>query len=145
MKPEFSFDYNEKNYALSAADNATYELESGITVSVQSKAIEQYDATEWVLWFENTSDRNSGLSAPLCRYLEAGNYDIPFIAFDTYEDIKSYMKKGIVSASIAQNVGKQMEDAFEMLVKHIITGEACPQTIYTDVHLVLKSNMHQFN
>lgn len=66
MKPEFSFDYNEKNYALSAADNATYELESGITVSVQSKAIEQYDATEWVLWFENTSDRNSGIFSCIC-------------------------------------------------------------------------------
>ncbi len=87
----------------------------------------------------------SGLSVPLCRYLEAESYDIPFIAFDTYRDIKSYMKKGIISASIAQNVGKQMEEAFEMLVKHIITGEACPQTVYTDVHLVLKSNMHQFD
>ena len=87
----------------------------------------------------------SGFSAPLCRYLEANGYDIPFVAFDTYEDIKSYMKKGIISASIAQNVGNQMEKAFELLVKHIITDEACPQTVYTDVQLVLKSNMHQFD
>ena len=87
----------------------------------------------------------SGFSAPLCRYLEANNYDIPLVAFDTYEEIKSSMKKGIISASIAQNVGNQMEKAFEMLVKHIITGEECPKTIYTDVQLVLKSNMHQFD
>ena len=87
----------------------------------------------------------SGFSAPLCRFLEAGGYDIPFVAFDTYEAIKSYMEKGIISASIAQNVEKQMEKAFEMLVKHIITGEACPKTVYTDVQLVLKSNMHQFD
>ena len=87
----------------------------------------------------------SGFSAPLCRYLEAGGYDIPFVAFDTYEDIKSYMKKGIISASIAQNVEDQMKKAFEMLVRHIITGEECPKTVYTDVQLVLKSNIHQFD
>jgi ABC-type sugar transport system substrate-binding protein len=54
------------------------------------------------------------------------------------------MKNGIISATIAQNVEDQMEKAFEMLVKHIITGEECPETVYTDVQLVLKSNIHQF-
>ena len=87
----------------------------------------------------------SGVSAPLCRYLEEKGYDIPFVTFDTYEDIKSYMNKGIISATIAQNVGNQMKKAFELLVKHLISGEECPKTVYTDVQLVLKSNMHQFN
>ena len=67
------------------------------------------------------------------------------IAFDTYEDIKFYMNKGIISATIAQNVGDQMKKAFESLVKHLISGEECPKTMYTDVQLVLKSNMHQFD
>ena len=87
----------------------------------------------------------SGLSAPLCRYLEGKCCDIPLVAFDTYEDVKSYMSKGIISATIAQNVANQMKTAFELLVKHLITGEKCPKTVFTDVQLVLKSNMHQFN
>lgn len=87
----------------------------------------------------------SGISSPLCRYIDENNIDIPFVSFDTYEDIKKYIKKGIISATIAQNVEKQMENAFEYLVKHIITRESSPKTVYTDVQLVLKSNMHQFN
>jgi len=86
----------------------------------------------------------SGISSPLCRYVEENNINVPFVSFDTYEDIKKYIKKGVISATISQNVEKQMENAFEYLVKHIITGEATPKTIYTDVQLVLKSNIHQF-
>ena len=87
----------------------------------------------------------SGMSAPLCRYIEQNNIDIPFVSFDTYEDIKKYIKKGIISATIAQSVEKQMENAFEYLVKHIIMGAVSPKTVYTDVQLVLKSNIHQFD
>ena len=87
----------------------------------------------------------SGLSSPLCRYLEEKGYDIPFVASDAYEEIKSYMNKGIISATIAQNVGDQIKKAFELLVKHLITGDECPNTVYTDIQLVLRSNMHQFN
>ena len=86
-----------------------------------------------------------GISAPLCRFLEENGYDIPFVAYDTHSEIKSYIEKGIISATIAQNVSNQAKIAFEMLVKHIITGEECPKTVYTNVQLVLKSNMHQFN
>lgn len=87
----------------------------------------------------------SGMSSPLCRYIDKNNIDVPIVSFDTYEDIKKYIKKGVISATIAQNVENQMETAFEYLVKYIITGETCPNTVYTDVQLVLKSNMHQFN
>lgn len=86
----------------------------------------------------------SGFSAPLCRFMEENGIDVPLVSFDTYDDIKTYMKKGIISATIAQNVTKQMESAFEMLVNHLITGEACPEKLYTDIQLVLKSNIHQF-
>ena len=88
---------------------------------------------------------SSGLSAPLCRYLAENNYDIPFVAFDSYEEIKEYMKKNVITATIAQNVTRQMEIAFELLVKHLIMGEECPRTVYTDVQLVLKGNIHQFD
>ena len=114
MKPEFSFDYNEKNYALSAADNATYELESGITVSVQSKAIEQYDATEWVLWFENVSEHNSAVFSDIndCDTLLPLNYpeekrlgyaptagDACVIAMNGMVDGKYYWENDKVSAT----------------------------------------------
>ena len=86
----------------------------------------------------------SGFSAPLCKYLEDNKIDISFVSFDTHETVKSYINKGVISATISQNVSKQMENAFEFLVKHLITGEKTPKTIYTDVQLVLKSNIHQF-
>ncbi len=97
--------------------------------------------------YENFTDGiyiTSGFSVPLCRYIEENGIDVPCVCFDTYKDIESYMKKGIASATIAQNVTMQMESAFEMLVKHLITGEACPEKLYSDIQLVLKSNFHQF-
>ena len=55
------------------------------------------------------------------------------------------MEKGIVTATIAQNVSNQSRVAFEMLVQHLLNGIECPSIVYTDVQLVLRSNMHQFN
>ena len=86
----------------------------------------------------------SGMSLPLCEYLYEKGINIPFVAFDVHDHIKEYLEKGVVSAAIFQNVSKQMETAFTLLSKHIISGEKCEKTIYTDIHLVLKSNMHQY-
>ena len=61
MKPEFSFNYREKRYVFSADKNAKYELESGISVSVEAKSYKEYNAVEWVLWFENRSNNNSAI------------------------------------------------------------------------------------
>lgn len=61
MKPEISFNYGDKRYVFSAENNAAYELESGITVCVESKSYKGYDAVEWVLWFENKSYQNSAI------------------------------------------------------------------------------------
>ncbi len=87
----------------------------------------------------------SGFSYPLSSYLEKNNIKIPYVAFDTYDEIKKYMEKGVISATISQNVQSQMASAFEILSKYLITGEIVPKTIYTDVQIVLKSNMHQFD
>ena len=87
----------------------------------------------------------SGVSLELCRYIEENGLDIPLVAFDTYGEIKRYMEKGIISAAISQNVTKQMKVAFEALVRHIMTGKEYPPVLYTDVNLMLKSNMHQFD
>jgi len=61
MKPEFSFNYGEKRCVFSAENNALYEFENGITVCVKSKSYAEYDAVEWVLWFENKSSKNSAI------------------------------------------------------------------------------------
>lgn len=85
----------------------------------------------------------SGVSDALCEYLEENSIDIPFVTFDTHSKVKEYMKKGIVSATISQDIFMQMQQAYDMLVKYIISGEKCDKTIYTDVQLILKSNIEQ--
>jgi alpha-galactosidase len=59
MKPEFSFNYGDKRYTFSAESNAVYELEKGIKVYLEHKSYNEYDACEWVTYFENASDKNS--------------------------------------------------------------------------------------
>jgi len=59
MKAEFSFNYGEKQYVLSAKNGAVYELDKGVTVQVVAKEYSDYDACEWMLYFENKSDKNS--------------------------------------------------------------------------------------
>ena len=86
----------------------------------------------------------SGFSIPLCRFLEESGENIDLVTFDTYDDIKLYVQKGIISATVSQNVPHQMETAFETLVKYIITGDKPDDVLYTDVQLALKSNIHQF-
>ena len=59
MKPKFSFQYGEKEYSFSAENNAKITLEDGISVAVEAKAYPAFDAVEWVVWFENASEKNS--------------------------------------------------------------------------------------
>ena len=87
----------------------------------------------------------SGISEPLCEFLKENGLDPVLVAFDTHPNIKQYMDSGVIAASIDQNVEGQMQRAFETLVQYIISGRDCPKTIWTDVQLMLKSNMHQFN
>ena len=86
----------------------------------------------------------SGFSKPLCSYLSENPSDISLVTFDIHQDIKEYLSRGIVSAAINQNVALQMQNAFESLAHHIISEEEIPKMLYTDIDLVLKSNMHQF-
>ena len=61
MKPEFSFNYGEKRCVFTAEKNAVYEIESKITIQAEARTYPKYDAVEWVLWFENKSDKNSAI------------------------------------------------------------------------------------
>ena len=86
----------------------------------------------------------SGLSLVLCKYLYEHKLDLSFVALDICDHVKEYMEKGVISATIYQNLSKQMSTAFNLLSKHIISGENCPEVVHTDLQLVLKSNMHQY-
>ena len=68
-----------------------------------------------------------------------------FVAFDTHDEVRKYLEKGVVSATIDQNVTHQMENAFENLAMNILNGIKCDKIIFTDVQLVLNSNIYQFD
>ncbi len=59
MKPSFSFKYDEKEFLLES--NQAYEIEKGIIVTPVIKEYNDLNAIEWVLYFENKSDKNSGI------------------------------------------------------------------------------------
>lgn len=83
----------------------------------------------------------SGLSIPLCHAIEERGIDIPLVTFDTHDGIREYMERGIVYATISQNVKGQMRVAFETLVSHIITAEPSAPILYTEVQIKLPSNI----
>ena len=83
----------------------------------------------------------SGLSLPLCRALEVAGLTPPLVAFDTHDGIVDYMRRGVISAAISQNVKGQMKVAFSTLVSHLITDEPCPPILYTEVQLKLNTNI----
>ncbi len=57
MKPNFSFKYNGENFC---AEHLP-EFEKGVSVTHDKKEYKEYDAVEWVLWFENKADCDSGI------------------------------------------------------------------------------------
>lgn len=88
---------------------------------------------------------SSGFSLPLCRYVLEHNIDIPIVTSDIYGEIREYMKLGVVSATISQDVSSQMRIAFERLASHLINGDEVPSIVYTDTQIIMRSNMHQFD
>ena len=59
MKPQFSFNYGDTRRVFCASKSETYQLEDKITVRVEVVEHKEYDAIEWVVFFENASDKNS--------------------------------------------------------------------------------------
>ena len=87
----------------------------------------------------------SGFSVPLCRYLKEHGIKIPLVTFDIYDELREYMNLGVISATISQDVAGQMQTAFGMLAEHLISGGDIPRVAYTDLQLVMRSNMKQFD
>ena len=126
--------------------------QKGLTViqSVDMKDNEEYFESLLPLVFEQYGKETdgiyitSGLSEPLCRYLEQHGIFLPFVAFDIHQGISPYLEKGIISATIFQDVTGQMEQAFHLLIKHLVGKETCPKQINTKIHLILKNNYFQY-
>lgn len=57
LKPNFSLNYNGETLNL----NKNTELENNVTVTMIKTEYKEFDALEWVLFFENKSDKNSGI------------------------------------------------------------------------------------
>ena len=55
----FSFNYGDKSFTLEVKGGAVYQLENGVSVKVEERIYKEYDATEWVIYFENASDAPS--------------------------------------------------------------------------------------
>lgn len=72
MKPNFSFKYGEKEFSAKnlcgkeAGNSIVYDLGNGVSVCLEATEHKKYDAVEWVLWFENTSDKNSLVFSDIC-------------------------------------------------------------------------------
>lgn len=59
MKINFSFKYND--IVCNADSNFSSVLDDGVCVRLEKKDYPEYNAVEWVLYFENNSDKNSGI------------------------------------------------------------------------------------
>ena len=59
MKKEFSLHYGGEKYIFEVKNSAIYELEKDITVQVICNNYQEFDACDWVLYFENRSENNS--------------------------------------------------------------------------------------
>ena len=86
----------------------------------------------------------SGASAPLCEFLWEREADVALVTVDTHNEIMTYLEKGVISATISQNVKEQMRKAFRTMVRHIINGEKPPRTVFTNVRIVMRGNMDAY-
>ena len=60
IKPNFNLKY-DSNLFDAQAFNGVCEFANGVTVTADTKEYKKYDAVEWVWYFENTSNQNSGV------------------------------------------------------------------------------------
>lgn len=62
MKPNFSFNYDGRKIERGALNQeGAYEVSENVFVTLTEKKIEEYNAVEWVLHFENKSGKKSGI------------------------------------------------------------------------------------
>ncbi len=85
----------------------------------------------------------SGLCLPLCRYLEeiGEGGRIAVVATDSFPELHPFIMRQTVNASVYQNFFKQAWDAYEYLVKYLISGAKPPEILSPRPEFVLRSNL----
>ena len=88
----------------------------------------------------------SGNSVELCKYIdEKGLADrIVLVTFDTFPELNRYLKKGVINATIYQNLFGQAKAAFEALVHHVSDGREVDDVITTRCELVMRNNIEYY-
>lgn len=86
---------------------------------------------------------SSGNSIELCKYIEKNNLQnkIALVTVDTYPEIIKYVEKGVIKATISQNIALQAKTAYENLFYHISENRPIPDVIKTNCELVMKHNI----
>ena len=89
---------------------------------------------------------SSANSTPICRYLEEHKLGdkVVLIASDVFPELSSYMRKGIVNATLYQNPYGQGKHAFEGLFYHISEGRSINSILLTDPQIVIRSNLSAY-
>lgn len=89
---------------------------------------------------------SSANSAPICKYLEENKLGdrVAVIASDVFPELSSYMRKGVVNATIYQDPFHQGSHAFEGLYYHIAEGRSINSIIMTNPQIVLRSNLSAY-
>ena len=89
---------------------------------------------------------SSANSTPICKYLEEHNLGdkVAVIASDVFPELSSYMRKGVVNATIYQDPFHQGSHAFEGLFYHIAEGRSINSIIMTDPQIVIRSNLSAY-
>ncbi len=88
----------------------------------------------------------SGVSHALCEYIKANRLreEVLLVTFDMSPRISRYLRDGIVTATIYQDLYAQAKNAFTGLVEYLVDHRSL-DTIYTPAPaLVMRSNMEYY-
>ena len=85
----------------------------------------------------------SGKSIELCKFIKENELSerTVLVTFDVYPELNEYLKSGVITATIYQNLYKQAKNAFINLVKYVIGQIDVGNFISPAPELVLKSNL----
>lgn len=88
----------------------------------------------------------SGNSTELCKLIEKhGKSDsIALITFDTFPELNEYIKKGVINATVYQNLFGQAKNAYESLFFNISENREIPDVVTTHCELVMKNNLYLY-
>ena len=79
----------------------------------------------------------SGKSLELCRAISRMEHRPALVTFDIYSELNQYIRNGIVTATIYQNLYSQAFHAFTLLVRHIVENKQPPEIFSPIPELVL--------